>query len=101
MPGKGVNTPDSLGTEVRPDDVIYPEYLKKIGGLDQTLWELPHGRGVKDRLVRVQVTVDTCGYLIPGIGEWYVDGLDSKTSQPKSATQGERPKTTARGKFLK
>ena len=59
------------------------------------------GRCVNNRIVHVQVTVDTCGYLIPGVGEWYVDRLDSKTSQPKSATPGERRKTTACGKFLK
>ena len=29
--GNGERAPDGLETELRPDDVIYPEYLKKIG----------------------------------------------------------------------
>ncbi len=35
----------------------------------------------------IQVTVDTYGHLIPGVGERYVDRLDSKTSPQQSATQ--------------
>jgi integrase len=37
----------------------------------------------------IQVTVDTYGHLIPGVGERYVDRLDAKTSQQQSATQAQ------------
>jgi integrase len=37
----------------------------------------------------IQVTVDTYGHLIPGVGERYVDRLDSKTSPQQSATQAQ------------
>ena len=37
----------------------------------------------------IQVTVDTYGHLIPGVGERYVDRLDAKTSPQQSATQAQ------------
>jgi Phage integrase family len=44
---------------------------------------------VKGRLghASIQITVDTCGHLIPGVGERYVNRLDAKTSPRQSATQ--------------
>ena len=37
----------------------------------------------------IQVTFDTYGELIPGVGEPYVDRLDAKTSQQPPATQAQ------------
>ena len=37
----------------------------------------------------IQVTVDTYGHLIPGVGERYVDRLDAKTTQQQSATKAQ------------
>jgi hypothetical protein len=39
--------------------------------------------------VHAQVTVDTYGHLIPGVGDRYVYRLDAKTSQQQSATQAQ------------
>ena len=50
---------------------------------------------VKEQLghASIQITVDTYGHLIPGVGERYVDRLDAETSPQQSATrtQPERP----------
>ena len=37
----------------------------------------------------IQVTVDTYGHLIPGVGERYVDRLNAKTTQQQTATQAQ------------
>lgn len=40
----------------------------------------------------IQITVDTYGQLIPGVGERYVDRLDEKTGPPQSATETQPAK---------
>ncbi len=48
----------------------------------------------------IQVTVDTYGHLIPGVGERYVNRLDSKTTPQKSATPAQPAKESDEAEFL-
>ncbi len=48
----------------------------------------------------IQVTVDTYGHLIPGVGERYVNRLDSKTTPQESATPAQPAKESDEAESL-
>ena len=64
----GERAPGGLETELRPDDVFYPEYLTKIVQVvkhrGSVMWVMH-----KLLVVCAQVSVDSYGCMVSGIGE--------------------------------
>jgi len=98
--------PSSTGGVLDPDNMIRDCFLPTLqaAGIRAIRFhDLRHTFGamliatgaplnyVKEQLghASIQITVDTYGHLIPGVGERYVDRLDSETSQQLSATQAQ------------
>jgi len=96
--------PSNTGGVLDPDNMIRDRFLPTLqaAGIRAVRFhDLRHTFGamliaagaplnyVKEQMghASIQVTVDTYGHLIPGVGERYVDRLDSKTSPQQSATQ--------------
>jgi integrase len=95
--------PSKTGGVLHPDNMIRDRFLptlQRAGIRAIRFHDLRHTFGamliaagaplnyVKEQMghASIQVTVDTYGHLIPGVGERYVDRLDSKTSPQQSAT---------------
>jgi len=98
--------PSKTGGVLHPDNMIRDRFLptlQRAGIRAIRFHDLRHTFGamliaagaplnyVKEQMghASIQVTVDTYGHLIPGVGERYVDRLDSKTSPQQSATQAQ------------
>ncbi len=96
--------PSSKGGVLDPDNMIRDHFLPTLqaAGIRAIRFrDLRHTFGamliaagaplnyVKEQLghASIQVTVDTYGHLIPGVGERHVDRLDSQSSAQQSATQ--------------
>jgi len=98
--------PSKTGGVLHPDNMIRDRFLpllQSAGIRAIRFHDLRHTFGamliaagaplnyVKEQMGHssIQVTVDTYGHLIPGVGERYVDRLDAKTTQQQSATQAQ------------
>jgi integrase len=98
--------PSATGGVLDPDNMIRDRFLPNLeaAGIRAVRFhDLRHTFGamliaagaplnyVKEQMghASIQVTVDTYGHLIPGVGERYVDRLDSATSPQQSATPAQ------------
>jgi integrase len=98
--------PSSTGGVLDPDNMVknwYLPILQTAGIRAVRFHDLRHTFGamliaagaplnyVKEQLghASIQITVDSYGHLIPGVGERYVDRLDATTSPQQSATQAQ------------
>jgi len=98
--------PSTTGSVLDPDNMIRDQFLPTLqtAGIRAIRFhDLRHTFGamliaagaplnyVKEQLghASIQITVDTYGHLIPGVGERYVDRLDSEIGPQQSATQAQ------------
>ena len=106
--------PSQTGVVLDPDNMTRDRFLPLLqaAGIRAILFhDLRHTFGarliaagaplnyVKEQMghSRIQVTVDTYGHLIPGVGEQYVTRLDAKTTRQQSATQAQPVKALRYG----